>query len=104
MHTFRYKPSQDVCGGYNWTSRYSWIVESALKNRHKQFVIDGEAVILGADGTADFNALHREGGAASCRCISARPTSSAGPRASSSTRSSAARTHNQPGLSERHPS
>jgi ATP-dependent DNA ligase len=45
-------------GGYNWTSRYSWIVESALKNRHKQFVIDGEAVILGVDGIADFNALH----------------------------------------------
>ena len=44
-------------GGYNWTSRYSWIVESALKNRHKQFVIDGEAVILGVDGIADFNAL-----------------------------------------------
>ena len=28
-----------------------------LKNRHKQFVIDGEAV-LGVDGVADFNALH----------------------------------------------
>jgi ATP-dependent DNA ligase len=33
-------------GGHNWTSRYPWIVEAALKNRHKQFVIDGEAVIL----------------------------------------------------------
>jgi bifunctional non-homologous end joining protein LigD len=29
-----------------------------LKNRHKQFVIDGEAVVLGVDGVADFNALH----------------------------------------------
>jgi len=27
---------------------YPRIVESALKNRHKQFVIDGEAVILDA--------------------------------------------------------
>src|SRR6201990_3460069 len=45
-------------GGYNWTKRYPWIVEAALKNRHKQFVIDGEAVILGADGVSDFNALH----------------------------------------------
>jgi bifunctional non-homologous end joining protein LigD len=45
-------------GGYNWADRYPWIVESALKNRHKQFVIDGEAVVLGVDGVADFNALH----------------------------------------------
>ena len=45
-------------GGYNWTDRYPWIVEAALKNRMKQFVIDGEAVVLGLDGVADFNALH----------------------------------------------
>ncbi len=45
-------------GGYNWTSRYPWIVEAALKNRVKRFVIDGEAVVLGVDGVADFNALH----------------------------------------------
>ena len=31
-------------GGYNWTERYPWIVEAALKNRHQQFVINGEAV------------------------------------------------------------
>jgi bifunctional non-homologous end joining protein LigD len=41
-----------------WTDRYPWIVEAALKNRHKQFVLDGEAVILGVDGYSDFNALH----------------------------------------------
>ena len=29
-----------------------------MKNRYKQFVIDGEAVILGVDGVSDFNALH----------------------------------------------
>ena len=45
-------------GGYSWTDRYPWIVESALKNRFKQFVIDGEAVVLGVDGTSDFNAPH----------------------------------------------
>jgi ATP-dependent DNA ligase len=45
-------------GGHNWTNRYPWIVEAALKNRHRQFVIDGEAVVLGVDGVADFNALH----------------------------------------------
>ena len=44
--------------GYDWTGRYPWIVESALKNRIKQFVIDGEAVVLGVDGIPDFNALH----------------------------------------------
>jgi bifunctional non-homologous end joining protein LigD len=38
-------------GGYDWTKRFPWIVESALKNRQKQFVIDGEAVILGVDGS-----------------------------------------------------
>jgi ATP-dependent DNA ligase len=45
-------------GGYNWTDRYPWIVEAALKNRVKQFVIDGEAVVLGVDGISDFDALH----------------------------------------------
>ena len=44
--------------GHDWTKRYPWIVQAALKNRHKQFVIDGEAVILGVDGYSDFNALH----------------------------------------------
>jgi bifunctional non-homologous end joining protein LigD len=44
--------------GHDWTGRYPWIVESALKNRINQFVIDGEAVILGVDGIPDFNALH----------------------------------------------
>jgi bifunctional non-homologous end joining protein LigD len=45
-------------GSYNWTDRYPWIVESALKNRIRQFVIDGEAVVLGVDGVSDFEALH----------------------------------------------
>ena len=44
--------------GYDWTNRYPWIVEAARKNRIKQFVIDGEAVVLGVDGVPDFNALH----------------------------------------------
>jgi len=45
-------------GGYDWTKRFPWIVEAALKNRQKHFVIDGEAVILGVDGYSDFYALH----------------------------------------------
>jgi ATP-dependent DNA ligase len=44
--------------GHDWSGRYPWIVEAALNNRHKQFVIDGEAVILGVDGIADFDVLH----------------------------------------------
>ena len=36
-------------GGYDWTKKYPWIVEDALKNRIKQ-VLDGEAVVLGVDG------------------------------------------------------
>jgi bifunctional non-homologous end joining protein LigD len=45
-------------GGYDWTKRYPRIIESALKNRQKRFVIDGEAIVRGVDGFSDFNALH----------------------------------------------
>ncbi len=45
-------------GGYDWSKRDPWIADAALKNRCKQFVIDGEAAVLGVDGVADFNALH----------------------------------------------
>ena len=44
--------------GHDWTKRFPWIVEAALKNREQQFIIDGEAVVLGVDGISDFNALH----------------------------------------------
>ena len=30
-------------GGYDWSKRYQWIVEAALKNRTRRFVIDGKA-------------------------------------------------------------
>src|SRR6478609_11332978 len=45
-------------GGYDWTGRYPWIAEAARRNRIKQFVLDGEAVVLCVDGMPDFNALH----------------------------------------------
>jgi ATP-dependent DNA ligase len=45
-------------GGYNFADRYPWIVEAARKVRQTRFVIDGEAVVLGVDGVADFDALH----------------------------------------------
>jgi bifunctional non-homologous end joining protein LigD len=44
-------------GGYDWTTRYPWIAEAALRNRTK-LVIDGEAVVLCLDGLPGFNALH----------------------------------------------
>ena len=42
--------------GFDWSDRYPLIVEAARKLRAPSFVIDGEAVILRADGTAEFNA------------------------------------------------
>jgi ATP-dependent DNA ligase len=33
----------------NWTKRYPWIVETALRMKQQQFTIDGEAVVLGVD-------------------------------------------------------
>ena len=45
-------------GGYNWADRYPCIVEAAHNNRHKQFMIDGEAVLLTFDGISDFDGLH----------------------------------------------
>jgi hypothetical protein len=50
-------PCPPPIGSHNWADRYPWIVETARKNRHQQFVIDGEAVVLDGDGTADFNVL-----------------------------------------------
>ncbi|WP_079602060.1 RNA ligase family protein [Bradyrhizobium erythrophlei] len=44
--------------GHDWTKRYPWIVEAALKNPAKRFVLDGEAVVLGVDGVSDFDSLH----------------------------------------------
>jgi bifunctional non-homologous end joining protein LigD len=44
--------------GFDWSGRYPWIAESALKNRTRQFVIDGEAVVLGVNGVSDFEALY----------------------------------------------
>ncbi|TGN89436.1 DNA ligase [Bradyrhizobium yuanmingense] len=44
--------------GTDWTKRFPWIVQAALKNREQHFVVDGEAVVLGVDGVSDFNALH----------------------------------------------
>jgi len=45
-------------GGHDWSKRYPWIVETARQIRQKQFILDGETVVLGVDGISDFRALH----------------------------------------------
>jgi len=44
--------------GHDWSDRYPWIVDGARRLRQRQFVIDGEAVVLGVDGISDFTALY----------------------------------------------
>jgi bifunctional non-homologous end joining protein LigD len=44
--------------GHDWADRYPWIVDAARRIRQKQFVLDGEAVVLGVDGISDFEALY----------------------------------------------
>jgi len=43
--------------GYDFSRRYPWIVESARKIRSRQFVLDGEAVVLGVDRISSFDDL-----------------------------------------------
>jgi bifunctional non-homologous end joining protein LigD len=44
--------------GLDYTKRYPWVVETALKIRKDQFILDGEVVVLGVDGVSNFDALH----------------------------------------------
>jgi len=44
--------------GYDWSIRYPLIVEAARRIRTRQFVLDGEAVLLGVDGISDFDGLY----------------------------------------------
>ncbi|GEC52224.1 bifunctional non-homologous end joining protein LigD [Bradyrhizobium japonicum] len=43
--------------GADWTDRYPWIVEAARRLKPKQFVLDGEAVVLDVRSYSDFDAL-----------------------------------------------
>jgi ATP dependent DNA ligase domain len=45
--------------GYDWTDRYPVIAAAGAKLRVKSFTLDGEAVVVGHDGVAVFDALHR---------------------------------------------
>jgi ATP-dependent DNA ligase len=44
--------------GLDWSWRFPFIVETALKMRQTQFVIDGEICVLDVRGISDFSALH----------------------------------------------
>jgi bifunctional non-homologous end joining protein LigD len=44
--------------GCDWTTRYPLIVEAARRIKTGQFVIDGEAVLVGVDGISDFDGLY----------------------------------------------
>ncbi|MBR0698253.1 RNA ligase family protein [Bradyrhizobium lablabi] len=44
--------------GLDWTWRFPWIAETALKIRKSRFMIDGEIVVLDVQGISDFDALH----------------------------------------------
>lgn len=44
--------------GFDWTARYSWVVDSAKALRVKSATMDGELVCVGKDGVADFSKLH----------------------------------------------
>src|SRR5579864_1709733 len=49
--------------GSNLAGRFPAIVAAALKLKAERFIIDGEAVVLGPDGLAQFDELRRrEGG------------------------------------------
>jgi bifunctional non-homologous end joining protein LigD len=44
--------------GYNWSGRYPRIIEAVHRLKVRSIVIDGEAVVIGDDGRADFDRLH----------------------------------------------
>jgi ATP-dependent DNA ligase len=48
--------------GYNWTDRFSTIAEAAKRLRARQAILDGEAIVMGANGVPDFQALRRASG------------------------------------------
>jgi bifunctional non-homologous end joining protein LigD len=46
--------------GHDWTDQFRAIAASAVRLNARQAVLDGEAVVLAANGVADFHALRRE--------------------------------------------
>jgi bifunctional non-homologous end joining protein LigD len=46
--------------GFNWTDQFAAIAQAAKKLRVREAIIDGEAVVLGSKGIADFQSPRRE--------------------------------------------
>ena len=44
--------------GFDWTDRYTWVVQSAIKLKAENVTLDGELVCIGKNGIADFSRLH----------------------------------------------
>ena len=47
--------------GFDWTHRFPLIVEAVGRLRVASIALDGEAVVCGDDGVADFDRLHSQG-------------------------------------------
>jgi bifunctional non-homologous end joining protein LigD len=47
--------------GHDWVDRFPAIVDAASRIQASSFLIDGEAIIIGDDGTYDFHALRSRG-------------------------------------------
>jgi bifunctional non-homologous end joining protein LigD len=56
-------------GGYDWSDRYPAIVSAARRLPSKRFLIDGEGVVEGSDGVANFALLHSRQHDARCYLI-----------------------------------
>ena len=46
--------------GYDWTKRFPRVVDALRRMKVSSITLDGEAVVSGADGVSDFNALHSQ--------------------------------------------
>jgi bifunctional non-homologous end joining protein LigD len=46
--------------GFNWRHRFPLIVQAVQRLKVRSVIIDGEAVVCGADGRSDFDKLHSQ--------------------------------------------
>jgi bifunctional non-homologous end joining protein LigD len=45
---------------YNWSHRFPRVVDAAMRLKVRSAIIDGEAVVCGADGRSDFDKLRSQ--------------------------------------------
>src|SRR5262245_41986514 len=45
--------------GHDWTDKFAAIARAAAHLKARRAILDGEAVVLGKNGAADFHALRR---------------------------------------------